>query len=138
MDIDSGKALWIEDIITSAAEIADGQTHSLASILDDFGPSGSPEWSRAARLIVCSPTAGRQIAHLRLHYEWLGRPKAIRNLTAAIEDAAARVTHAPDKGRYIPGRCSLLRRPGWRWLKAGPYWFAYVLTDDRAIVSGVF
>jgi plasmid stabilization system protein ParE len=89
-------------------------------------------------LIAFSPTARRQITELRLHYEGLERPAAIRYLIAAIRDAAIRIERTPDRGSPAPRPYPTLIRPGLRWLKAGRYWFAYVATEDGAIVSGVF
>ena len=89
-------------------------------------------------MIILSPTARQQITDLRLHYEGLERPEAIRNLTAAIEDTAARIARAPDKGLPAPRLDPGLVSYGWRWAKAGRYWFAYVPEGGDATIAGVF
>jgi plasmid stabilization system protein ParE len=89
-------------------------------------------------LIVFSPTARGHIASLRRHYEDRERPDAIRNLIRAMEDVAARISRAPGKGLMAPRPYPSLLRPGLRWLKAGPYWVAYMSRDSGAVVEGVF
>jgi plasmid stabilization system protein ParE len=89
-------------------------------------------------LIDYSPTARQHIIALRIHYEDRERPEAIRNLAAAIEEAAARMARTPGAGFRAPRPYPALSRPGWRWIKAGPYWFAYVPHDQGATVAGVF
>jgi hypothetical protein len=131
-------AIWADALDVSAAEIADGQRMPLASIMDEFGPNGRPKWSCAVRMMTCSPHACRQITNLRLHYEFFGRPKAIRKLVAAIENAAAWITESPDNGRLAPSLFHSLIRSDRRWLKVGPYWFVYVRNDGPAILANVF
>jgi len=103
---------------------------------------GSPPRHRGknppARLAELSPTARLQVSALRLHYETLERPAAIRNLMAAIADAASRIDKAPDRGLASPRPYPGLRRPGWRWLKAGPYWFANIEGESGAVITGIF
>jgi plasmid stabilization system protein ParE len=91
-----------------------------------------------ARLVDYSPTAQEQVLALQRHFKARGRPEAIRNLALAIEDAAERISRAPEAGLRAPRPYPGLVRPGWRWLKTGAYWFAYVSHDQGATVAGVF
>ncbi len=89
-------------------------------------------------MIDYSRTARGQIAALLEHYEKLERPEAIRNLAKAMEDAAARIERSPDAGLPAPRPYPELKSLGWRWVKMGRYWFAYVTVRGGAVVSGVF
>jgi hypothetical protein len=131
-------AIWADALNISAAEIAGGQRMTLASTMDEFGPNGRPEWSRAVRMMTCSQYACRQITDLRLHYEFLDRPKATRKLISAIESAAARIPESSNGGRLAPSLFHSLIRSDRRWLKAGPYWFVYMTNSDSVILANVF
>ncbi len=89
-------------------------------------------------MIDYSRTARGHITALREHYEKLERPEAIRNLIRAIEEAAARIERSPEAGLPAPRPYPELKVLGWRWVKAGRYWFAYVTVTDGAVIAGVF
>jgi hypothetical protein len=131
-------ALWTDALDVSAAEIADGKRMTLSLIMDEFGPNSRLEGSSAARMMTCSPYACRQITDLRLHYEFFGRPKAIRKLVTAIEKAAAWITESPNNGRLAPSLFRSLIASDRRWLKTGSYWFVYVTDCGPPILANVF
>lgn len=83
-----------------------------------------------------SPEAEAQLDALLAHYERIGRPEAIYNLIGAVEEAFERIKNEPAAGLDAPRPYPALARFGFRWIKAGSYWFAY--TDTEAVVTAIF
>jgi len=63
--------------------------------------------------------------------------QAAENLLSALERASERIVRSPDFGlpapRPYPGLASL----GFRWIKEGSYWIAY-MTGDDLMIAGVY
>ncbi len=92
----------------------------------------------ATRLVKLSPDARQQFSSLRRHYLNLERPGAVRNLSLCAAQAAARIERAPHLGLPAPRPYPWATRQGWRWIKCGPYWFAYVTREDQHLVTAIF
>jgi plasmid stabilization system protein ParE len=89
-------------------------------------------------VIRLSQKAREQIASLAEHYDALDRPGAVRNLRAAITQAGLRIE--AQQGLFFPAPRPYpgLIRAGWIWLKEGPYWIAYTMEPDGAVIQVVF
>jgi len=92
-----------------------------------------------------SARALSQIATLRRHYREKGRLDAVRNLTAALRQAARHI--GAGNGLPAPRPYPELAAPGEAWTHAGRYWIAYTTTRppiilavfyDRADIPGRF
>jgi len=81
------------------------------------------------------PEAERQLDDLINHYDALGRIEAMRNLHAAIRQAAARIARDPGGGLHAPRPYPELAHAGERWIKQGRYWIAYSLTTPPVILA---
>jgi plasmid stabilization system protein ParE len=86
-------------------------------------------------VISYTPRAARQVRALLDHYHRLERPEAIANLLAALREASATVENNPAAGLAAPRSYPNLIRPGWAWVKAGRYWFAYRQRPTVAFVA---
>ena len=88
-------------------------------------------------MISLTARATRQIARLCRHYERLKRPEAIRNLSAALDDAEQRIEGDPAAGLPAPRPYPELARQGQAWIKTGSYWIRY-RTTSPPVITGVF
>jgi plasmid stabilization system protein ParE len=88
-------------------------------------------------VIAVSRLAGAQISGLTAYFEELGRMQAATNLLAALERASRRIVRAPDAGLPAPRPYPALVHLGFRWIKEGPYWVAYMM-DPSPIIVGVY
>lgn len=88
-------------------------------------------------MTALSRKAEQQFDALVRHYERLERADAIRNLIAAVEEAAGRIAADPKCGLPAPRPYPDLTSPRRAWVKAGRYWIAY-RTTNPAIVTGIF
>jgi plasmid stabilization system protein ParE len=88
-------------------------------------------------LTVLSRRAEHQFDALILYYERLGRAEAIRNLIAAVEEAADKIAGDPTAGVPAPRPYPDLIAPRRAWVKAGRYWIAY-RTATPPIITGIF
>lgn len=88
-------------------------------------------------MIPLSPEAERQLDDLLRHYEALGRLEAAERLYQALERANRRILLTPDAGLHAPRPYPAAQRFGFRWIKEGRYWIAYIRGSDPVIV-GVF
>ena len=89
-------------------------------------------------MIPLTPEAEAQLDDLLAHFERLERPRASRNLILTLEDAAARIEHAPHEGLPAPRPYPSLARLGFLWTKSGQYWIAHMVLDSGPIIAGVF
>ena len=89
-------------------------------------------------MIRLSRTARAQVSSLANHYAALDRPEAVRNLRAILTRAGERIEAR--RGRFFPAPRPYpnLTRPGWLWLKEGPYWIAYTPDPGGAVIQVVF
>ena len=89
-------------------------------------------------MIPLSRTARSQISSLARYYADLDRPEAVRNLRAIVARAGERIEAG--RGQFFPAPRPYpnLTRSGWRWLKEGPYWIAYVPDSEGAVIQVVF
>jgi hypothetical protein len=73
-----------------------------------------------------------------LHYEALGRDRAIDRLVTSVETACGRYENKRglffDTPRPYPGLADL----GFRWTKEGSYWIAFEETGTGPGVAGIF
>jgi plasmid stabilization system protein ParE len=88
-------------------------------------------------LIEYTPTAARQLADLRRHYEAHDRLESARNLAASVREAAARIESNPTAGIAAPRPYPQLARLGTAWTHAGRYWVSYRLTTPP-VITGIF
>lgn len=88
-------------------------------------------------MIELTPRAQRQVRELGAAYARLERPEAIRNLVAAVAEAARVIERNPAAGLPAPRPYPVLARPGQAWIKVGPYWVRYAIQMPLAI-TGVF
>ena len=86
-------------------------------------------------MIFLSPEAETQLEGLLTHFERLNRIKAAENLLAALERASFRISRAPDAGLPAPRPYPTLARLGFRWVKQGRYWVAYMNVPSPVIVG---
>lgn len=63
--------------------------------------------------------------------------QAAANLLASLERASERIVHAPNAGLLAPRPYPALAHFGFRWIKEGPYWVAY-MTESSPIIVGVY
>jgi hypothetical protein len=61
--------------------------------------------------------------------------QAAINLLAALERASRRIVEAPNAGLPAPRPYPSLARPGFRWVKEGPYWISYMAVVAPIIVG---
>jgi plasmid stabilization system protein ParE len=89
-------------------------------------------------VIRLSRRARTQVFDLANHYAALDRPEAVRNMRAIVARAGERIE--AQRGPFFPAPRSYpnLTRPGWLWLKEGPYWIAFVSRPDGAVMQVVF
>jgi hypothetical protein len=75
-------------------------------------------------VIRLAQAARTQVRDLASHYADVGRPEAVRNLRVIVARAAQRIE--AQRGPFFPAPRPYpnLTRPGWLWLKEGPYWIA--------------
>lgn len=88
-------------------------------------------------MIELTPRAQRQVRELGAFYVRLERPEALRNLIAAVAEAAHLIEHSPSIGLPAPRPYPQLARPGQAWIKIGPYWVRYS-TRTPPVITGVF
>jgi plasmid stabilization system protein ParE len=88
-------------------------------------------------VIFLSPEAATQLEGLLAHFERLNRIEATENLLAALERASSRISRAPDAGLPAPRPYPALARLGFRWVKKGRYWVAY-MNVPSAVIVGVY
>ena len=88
-------------------------------------------------MIEFTSKAERQLDGLRQHYLTLARAEALRNLEAAIFEAAAEIERNPAAGLPNPRPYPQLARQRRLWLKAGRYWFTY-RTAPTVAITGVY
>ena len=86
-------------------------------------------------MIELGPEAERQLDDLLNHYDALGRIEAMRNLRAAIRQAAASIERDPGGGLRAPRPYPELAHEDERWIKEGRYWIAYSLTVPPVILT---
>lgn len=89
-------------------------------------------------MIRLSPAARAQVSSLIKHYTELARPEAVRNLRAVVVRGGERIDSRRGPFYPAPRPYPTLTRPGWLWLKEGPYWIAYVADPKGAIIRAVF
>jgi plasmid stabilization system protein ParE len=82
-----------------------------------------------------TPTAARQIADPRRHYEERGRPEPTAALNTALETAERRVAEQPEAGLPAPRPYPELARSGLAWIKVGRYWITYRTKPPPVIVA---
>jgi len=89
-------------------------------------------------VIRLSRAARAQVLSLASYYDNLDRPEAVRNLRDIIARAGARID--AQRGLFFPAPRPYpdLTRPGWLWLKEGPYWIAYVSDPRGAVIQVIF
>jgi plasmid stabilization system protein ParE len=89
-------------------------------------------------VIRLSRAARAQISELAKYYNEQDRPEAVRNLRVIIARAAERIE--TQRGRFFPAPRPYpsLTRPGWLWLKEGPYWIAYAAGPGGATIQVIF
>jgi len=89
-------------------------------------------------VIRLSRAARAQVSNLASYYDGLDRPEAVRNLRAIIARAGERIE--AQRGLFFPAPRPYpnLSRPGWLWLKEGPYWIAYASDPRGAVIQVVF
>jgi len=83
-----------------------------------------------------SPEAEAQLDALLVHYEKRNRPEATRNLIAAVEGAIVQIGTNSSTGVTAPRPYPILASYGFRWIKAGSYWFAYTFTGSA--ITGIY
>jgi plasmid stabilization system protein ParE len=88
-------------------------------------------------VIGLSPQAASQLDALLAHFERLNRIEAAENLSTALERASARILRAPNGGLRAPRPYPRLARLGFRWIKEGRYWIAY-MNREPSIIVGVY
>ena len=88
-------------------------------------------------MIGITARAARQVDALRRHYRGLQRSEAIRNLDAALEEAARRIMDDSVARLPAPRPYPTLARRGQAWVKAGPYWIRY-RTIAPPVITAVF
>jgi plasmid stabilization system protein ParE len=88
-------------------------------------------------VIAVSRRAGAQIRALIAYFEEMERMQAAANLLAVLERASGRIVLAPEAGLPAPRPYPSLARLGFRWVKEGPYWIAYI-TGKSPIIVGVY
>lgn len=86
-------------------------------------------------MIGFTAKALRQIDALRQHYARLARPEAMRNLAAAMQEAADRIEADPTAGLPAPRPYPELARPGRAWVRSGRYWVLYRTTTPPAVIA---
>jgi plasmid stabilization system protein ParE len=89
-------------------------------------------------VIRVSRAARAQVASLAKWYADRNRPEAVRNLRSAIVAAADRIVAQRGTFFWAPRPYPDLARPGWRWLKEGPYWIAYAPDRSGPVIRAVF
>ena len=89
-------------------------------------------------MIRLSPAARAQVSSLIRHYANLDRPEAVSNLRAVVARAGERIVSRRGPFYPAPRPYPTLRRPGWIWLKEGPYWIAYVADPGGAVIRAIF
>lgn len=89
-------------------------------------------------MIALSPEAETHVDELIEYFEAKGRLQAATNLLSALERAKDWIAATPAAGLLAPRPYPALVRLGWRWIKVGPYWVAYVVTATGATIAGVF
>ena len=87
-------------------------------------------------MIELTPRAQQQVRELGAAYARLERPEAIRNLVAAVAEAARLIERDPSAGLPAPRPYPALARPGQAWIKVGPYWIRY--RRAPSVITGVF
>lgn len=88
-------------------------------------------------MIELTPRAQRQVRELGAAYVGLERPEAVRNLVAAVAEAARLIERNPAAGLPAPRPYPALALPGQAWFKVGPYWVRYS-TRTPLVITGVF
>jgi plasmid stabilization system protein ParE len=86
-------------------------------------------------VIALSPRAEAQVDELVAYFERLDRLQAAEKLVAVLERASGRIVRAPNAGLAAPRPYPALARLGFRWVKEGPYWVAYMTEPSLAIVG---
>jgi plasmid stabilization system protein ParE len=90
-------------------------------------------------MIGVTGAARHQIDNLvRFYIEEKLRPEAALRLLDDLDDARGMILAAPEKGRTFPSTYSGLSEFGFRWVRARAYWVAWVVIDDRPVVTNVF
>ena len=88
-------------------------------------------------MISLSPEAETQLDRLLTHFERLNRIAAAENLLAVLDLASVRILRAGSAGLPAPRPYPALARLGFRWIKEGRYWVAYLNHGSPTIV-GIF
>ena len=88
-------------------------------------------------MITLSPRAERHLEALRKHYLKLERADALRNLLAAVEEAAGLIEANPSIGLPAPRTYPQMARPRHAWIKSGRYWISY-RTSTSPVITGIF
>jgi plasmid stabilization system protein ParE len=86
-------------------------------------------------LIAYTARALPQIDDLIQHYEDRERIEALRALSAALDEAEAKIGGNPAAGLASPRPYPGLTRQGRAWIKVGRYWVAYDTTTPPVIVA---
>lgn len=86
-------------------------------------------------MIAYTARALRQIDDLIRHYEDRERIEAIRGLSAALDEAEAKIAGNPAAGLAAPRPYPGLASKGRAWIKAGRYWIAYATATPPVIVA---
>jgi hypothetical protein len=88
-------------------------------------------------VISLSPEAETQLDGLLTHFERLNRIAAAENLLAVLERASVRILRAGSAGLPAPRPYPALARHGFRWMKEGRHWLAF-LNHGSPIIVGFF
>lgn len=88
-------------------------------------------------MIDLTPRAEAQVDALVVYFEQLDRLLAAENLVAALERASARIVRTPEAGLAAPRPYPRLAHLGFRWVKEGPYWVAY-MAEASPVIVGVY
>ncbi|HWK48216.1 MAG TPA: type II toxin-antitoxin system RelE/ParE family toxin [Stellaceae bacterium] len=88
-------------------------------------------------MIAFSRKATQHLEDLWRYYEEYERLEALRNLTAAMADAIAKIERNPGAGLAAPRPYPSLAKPGRAWVKAGRYWVMY-RTTKPPVITGIF
>jgi plasmid stabilization system protein ParE len=89
-------------------------------------------------VIRLTSRARAQIAILTAYYVERSRDEAIRNLRSAVTTASERILTQTGPFYAAPRPYPSIARPGWRWLKAGPYWIGFGEAGADYVIRAVF
>lgn len=88
-------------------------------------------------MIGFTAQAARQVRNLRSHYEHKGFTGALRNLDAALDEAATLIEADPGAGSPMPRPYPVpkLAKPGQAWVQVGRYWVRYTVTPPLTVTG---